>query len=222
MRCASTIVPVFSRCPREARCALISPDSVSPRSCFSSRWRKFRIVVSSGGHRDTPSSAPCRLPIAAHQVRRLRSPRRRSVAGSAPVWLAPLSCSARQDRNKLAFRITLTYILISILFNLTISSPLSNRFNGIRNDFRSGVGSAPTDCPADPSHRCPSHAPSLDVGLNGHQRERTERTAPRRCTPCCFAYTISGRLEWGVTLSCPHDNRGSHDTPRSPRRAAGV
>ena len=133
------------------------------------------------------------------------------------MWLAPLSCSARQDRNKLASRIILTYILISILFNLTISSHLSNRFNGIRNDFRSGVGSAPTDCPADPSHRCLSHAPSLDVGLYGHQRERAERTAPRRRTPCCFAYTISGRLEWRVTLSCTHD-KTSPDTRDSGAR----
>ena len=48
MMLASTIVPLSNRCPSEARCALISSNSDTPNPCFSSRWRKFRIVVSSG------------------------------------------------------------------------------------------------------------------------------------------------------------------------------
>ena len=48
MMLASTIVPVFNRCPRDARCTLISSNNPIPKPCVSSRWRKFRIVVSSG------------------------------------------------------------------------------------------------------------------------------------------------------------------------------
>ena len=48
MMLASTIVPVRSRWPRDARCALISSNRPSPRPCFSNRCRKFRMVVSSG------------------------------------------------------------------------------------------------------------------------------------------------------------------------------
>jgi len=43
-----TIIRVLNRCPIEARCALISSNNFSPSPCSSNRWRKFRIVVSSG------------------------------------------------------------------------------------------------------------------------------------------------------------------------------
>ena len=57
MMLASTIVPRLSRWPRAARCALISSNNAPPRSCLSSRWRKFRIVVSSGSASNNRSPA---------------------------------------------------------------------------------------------------------------------------------------------------------------------
>ena len=63
MMLASTIVPVFNRCPSAPKCALISSNSLSPRPCFSNRWRKFTIVVSSGSatRQSQPREAAHRL-----------------------------------------------------------------------------------------------------------------------------------------------------------------
>ncbi len=66
MMLASTIVPRFRRWPGEAGCALISPNSASPRPCLSSRGRKCRIVVSSG--KGPVSRKPAHRPHLAEQV----------------------------------------------------------------------------------------------------------------------------------------------------------
>src|SRR6201993_2030318 len=45
---ASTIVPVATFSPFDAKCRCTSSNSCWPRSCASSRWRKRHTVVSSG------------------------------------------------------------------------------------------------------------------------------------------------------------------------------
>ena len=60
---ASTIVPERSEMPLSARCAFTSAKSASVSPCRSSRWRKLRIVVSSG-MRSSPNSMPAKRRIA--------------------------------------------------------------------------------------------------------------------------------------------------------------
>ena len=60
---ASTSVPERSVIPLSARCAFTSAKIASVSPCRSSRWRKFRIVVSSG-MRSSPSSIPAKRRIA--------------------------------------------------------------------------------------------------------------------------------------------------------------
>ena len=48
MMLASTMVPSLSRSPCDSRWALISSNSPLPSSWRSRRWRKLRMVVSSG------------------------------------------------------------------------------------------------------------------------------------------------------------------------------
>src|SRR5215472_6951837 len=60
---ASTIVPVATFSPLAAKCRCTSSNSRRPRSCASSRWRKWHTVVSSGtGSR--PRSRPTKPRIA--------------------------------------------------------------------------------------------------------------------------------------------------------------
>ena len=56
MMLTSTIVPSLIRSPWTARCSLISANSPCSSSCFSSRWRKCSIVLSSG--RESVSRSP--------------------------------------------------------------------------------------------------------------------------------------------------------------------
>ncbi|CTQ34426.1 H+ Antiporter protein [Jannaschia rubra] len=60
---ASTTVPERSVMPLSARCAFTSEEIASGRPYRSSRWRKFRIVVSSG-MRSPTSSIPAKRRIA--------------------------------------------------------------------------------------------------------------------------------------------------------------
>src|SRR5215467_10163565 len=56
---ASTIVPRLMRMPRLSRYSLTACNIAPPRSCFSSRWRNCKIVLSSGaGAR--PKSTPAK------------------------------------------------------------------------------------------------------------------------------------------------------------------
>jgi hypothetical protein len=59
---ASTSVPERRVIPWSARWLFTSANSCSVSACFSSRWRKLRMVVSSG-IRSSPSSIPakCRM-----------------------------------------------------------------------------------------------------------------------------------------------------------------
>ena len=70
---ASTIVPVRSRWPRDARCALISSNRPSPRPCFSNRCRKFRMVVLVGQRLRQPQ--PHETPHRLHLVEKVLHPR---------------------------------------------------------------------------------------------------------------------------------------------------
>jgi hypothetical protein len=60
---ASTSVPERSAIPLSARCAFTAAKSASVSPCRSSRWRKSRIVVSSG-MRSSPGSIPANRRIA--------------------------------------------------------------------------------------------------------------------------------------------------------------
>ena len=48
IKVASMIVPCFMAMPLALRCLFTVSKICLPRSCFSNRWRKLRIVVSSG------------------------------------------------------------------------------------------------------------------------------------------------------------------------------
>src|SRR4051794_11691385 len=78
---ASTMVPPATFRPREARCSFTRSNSGLPRSWRSSRWRKLRIVVSSG----TGSAAEIVADEPAHRQRVIQRLFRRWVGQVEPV-----------------------------------------------------------------------------------------------------------------------------------------
>ena len=89
MRVASTIVPCrIVMLPRSLRWALTVSKTCSPRPCFSSRWRKVKIVVSSG-IRSLISSMPAKRRMVGTSIRAS------SIAGS----LSEYHCCSRWIRS---------------------------------------------------------------------------------------------------------------------------
>ncbi len=88
MRVASTIVPCRIVMPRSLRWALTVSKTCSPRPCFSSRWRKVKIVVSSG-IRSLISSMPAKRRMVGTSIR----------ASSIAESLSEYHCCSRWIRS---------------------------------------------------------------------------------------------------------------------------